>query len=53
MYLSNDLTPAGIESIRPVATKAINDGDYLAAAISPVSDALANAKSAMEQGSLQ
>jgi len=53
MYLSNDLTEAGIASISPVAAKAIGDGDYLADAIAPVSDALANAKSALAQGSAQ
>lgn len=48
-YLSNDLTPAGIESIRPIANKAIGDGNYLNEAIAPVSEALASAKAALAQ----
>jgi hypothetical protein len=49
-YLSNDLTPKGIEAITPVARAAISDGDSLKAAINPVLSAIGNARSELEQG---
>lgn len=36
LYLANDLTPRGIDAIRPVARKAVVDGDNLKDAIRPV-----------------
>lgn len=52
-YLSNDLTPKGIESITPVAQKAIQDGDNLKDALKPVLSALERVKAAMEHGNMQ
>ncbi|WP_027715476.1 hypothetical protein [Desulfuromonas sp. TF] len=40
-YLSNDLTPRGIDAIRPVARKAVVDGDNLKETIKPVLSAFA------------
>ncbi len=39
-YLSNDLTPKGIEAITPVATKAVQDLDTLKTSIQPIIAAL-------------
>jgi len=49
-YLSNDLTPKGVESISPVAQKAIADGDSLKTAVNPVLTALENAKAELKTG---
>lgn len=43
-YLSNDLTPMGIQSISPVAKKAIADGEDIKIAIQPILSAIGNAK---------
>ncbi|MDD2310511.1 MAG: DUF2959 family protein [Desulfuromonadaceae bacterium] len=40
IYLSNDLTPRGIETITPVATKTIQDLESLKASLHPVISAL-------------
>ena len=40
LYLSNDLTPKGVEAIAPVATKTSQDLDALRASIQPVISAL-------------
>ena len=40
LYLSNDLTPKGIETITPVANKSSQDRDALKASINPVISAL-------------
>lgn len=52
-YLSNDLTPAGIESISPVAASAIAAGESLKNSVMPVSQSLANAKAALSQAGTQ
>lgn len=44
-FLSNDLTPKGIESITPVAQKAVIDGDNLKIAVQPVLNAIGSARS--------
>ncbi|WP_027715488.1 hypothetical protein [Desulfuromonas sp. TF] len=52
MYLSNDLTPRGVDAIRPVARKAVVDGDSLKEAIRPVLiafDRIRTATAAKEQ----
>jgi len=49
-YLSNDLTPKGIETITPVAQQAIKDGDNLKDAVKPVLSAMDRAKAEMAQG---
>jgi hypothetical protein len=49
-YLSNDLTPQGIESIRPVAQKALTDGDNLKETVKPVLIAIDRVKVDMVQG---
>lgn len=49
-YLSNDLTPQGVEAIEPVAQKAIQDGDELKISVKPVLAAIQRARTAMSQG---
>ncbi len=49
-YLSNDLTPQGIDSIRPVAQRAVVDGDNLKQTVKPVLNAIAQVKTDMAQG---
>lgn len=49
-YLSNDLTPKGIESITPTAQKSIADGDNLKESVKPVVAALDRARAEMAQG---
>lgn len=51
-YLSNDLTPSGIESIRPVAQTAVNNGENLKETIKPVLTAINQAKADMTQGGI-
>ena len=50
MYLSYDLTPVGIEAIRPTAQKAVVDGDNVKEAINPVLAAIDLVKTEMPQG---
>jgi len=50
MYLSYDLTPVGIEAIRPTAQKAVVDGDNVKEAINPVLAAIYQVKTEMPQG---
>lgn len=50
MYLSYDLTPVGIEAIRPTAQKAVLDGDDVKEAIKPVLAAINQVKTEMPQG---
>lgn len=47
-YLSNDLTPAGVKAITPVAEQARKDGEALQEAIKPMMSALDRAKSSMD-----
>jgi uncharacterized protein YhaN len=49
-YLSNDLTPKGIESIAPVSGKAISDGESLKSAVDPILHALDNAERELAPG---
>jgi hypothetical protein len=49
-YLSNDLTPKGVDAITPVARKAVQDGEDLKASVKPVLAAIDRARSAMAQG---
>ncbi len=50
MYLSNDLSPQGIEAIKPIARRAIMDGDSLRETVKPVLSAIDSAKAEMAQG---
>lgn len=47
-YLSNDLTPAGVKAIEPVAEQARKDGEALQEAIEPMLNALNKARSTMD-----
>lgn len=49
-YLSNDLTPQGVEIIHPVAQRAMKDGDDLKETIKPVLTAIDEVKAEMTQG---
>ncbi|MDF1614892.1 DUF2959 family protein [Desulfurivibrio dismutans] len=49
-YLSNDLTPQGIDSIRPTADRAVKDGDRLQESIKSVLVAIGQVRSGMVQG---
>jgi hypothetical protein len=49
-YLSNDLTPKGVEGITPVAQKAMQDGEDLKTSVKPVLAAIDHARTAMAQG---
>ena len=49
-YLSNDLTPMGIESIAPLSGRVVNDGTNLKNAIKNVQSAIENARAEMYQG---
>lgn len=51
-YLSNDLTPQGIESIRPVAQRALTNGDNLKESVKPVLIAIDQVKVNMVQGGM-
>ena len=50
-YLSTDLTPKGVESMRPVAQKALRDGEMVKNLASPVISAMSQAITAMTPGS--
>lgn len=50
MYLSNDLTPKGIETIDPIAKKAVQDLDNLKASLQPIMPALNEIKSELYSG---
>ena len=49
-FLSNDLTPKGIEGITPVAQTAMQDGEKLKSAVRPVLSAIDNVKSELARG---
>ena|ERR1700674_3098570 len=51
-YLSNDLTPQGIDAIRPVARRAVTEGDNLKETVKPVLTAIDRVKSEMAQGGM-
>jgi hypothetical protein len=48
-FLSNDLTPKGIEAIAPVSKKAVSDGDILNNEIKNIQPAIESARIAMSQ----
>jgi hypothetical protein len=50
VYLSNDLTPKGIDTIAPVARRAASDGDNLKSAATPVLTAIGNARAELAHG---
>jgi chromosome segregation ATPase len=50
MYLSNDLTPKGIEGITPVANKSVQNLDALKASLKPVLSALDEIKAELYSG---
>jgi hypothetical protein len=50
LYLSNDLTPKGLESIAPVANKTNQDLEVLRASIQPVIAALDGIKAELYDG---
>jgi hypothetical protein len=50
LYLSYDLTPEGIEAIRPTAQKAVLDGDSLKEAVKPILAAIDLVTTEMPQG---
>jgi hypothetical protein len=50
LYLSNDLTPKGLESIAPVANKTKQDLEVLRASIQPVIAALDGIKAELYDG---
>ena len=50
VYLSNDLTPKGVEAITPVSQKAVTDGETLKNAVSPVLTAIGSARAELAQG---
>ena len=49
-YLSNDLTPKGIEAITPIAQKALEDGNRLKEAIDPVLSAIGSVRAELAPG---
>ena len=49
-YLSNDLTPSGVEGITPVAKTAMRDGEDVKTSVQPVLAAIDHARTAMAQG---
>ena len=49
-FLANDLTPQAVESIRPVAQRAVVDGDILKQTVVPVLNAIAQVRIDMAQG---
>ncbi|MDD2582859.1 MAG: DUF2959 family protein [Desulfuromonadaceae bacterium] len=51
-FVSNDLTPQGIESIRPVSQTAVKDGETLKETIKPVLTAIDRVKADMTQGGM-
>jgi len=49
-YLSNDLTPKGIEAITPTAQKAVMDGEKLKESVKPILSAIGSARSELASG---
>jgi Protein of unknown function (DUF2959) len=50
MYLSNDLTPKGVEAIAPIAKKTVQDRDALTTSLKPVISALDEIKAELYSG---
>lgn len=53
MYLSNDLTPQGIQAIRPIAQRAVKDGESVKEGIHRVLIAIDSVKNEMAQGGMK
>ncbi|OGU00223.1 MAG: hypothetical protein A2079_00360 [Geobacteraceae bacterium GWC2_48_7] len=51
-YLSNDLTPQGVQAIKPIAERAVKDGENLRESVRPVLAAIERAKTEMAQGGM-
>ena len=49
-YLSNDLTPKGVEAVTPIAQKAMQDGEELKSSVKPVVAAIDRVRNAMARG---
>ena len=49
-FLSNDLTPKGVQSIRPIAQRAMQNGENVKSSVSPVLAAIERVKTAMTPG---
>ena len=49
-YLSNDLTPKGVEAITPVARQAVRDGENLKASVTPVLNAIDAGRAELAHG---
>lgn len=49
IYLSNDLTPKGVDAIVPISLKVVNDGNNLKYAIKDVQSAIEKARTEMAQ----
>jgi len=49
-YLSNDLTPKGVEAITPITLKAVDDGNSLKVAVDPVVSAIGSIRAELAQG---
>ena len=52
IYVSNDLTSKGIESIAPITRKVVDDGEKLKSAIRNLQTAIEKARAAMSQAGL-
>jgi len=49
-YLSNDLTPKGVEAITPISQKAVKDGNSLKDAVNPMLSAIGSTRAELAQG---
>jgi uncharacterized protein YjbJ (UPF0337 family) len=53
IYLSNDLTSNGIEAIRPISSKLVDDGDNFKYAIKNIQTAIERARAEMSQSGIK
>lgn len=51
-YLSNDLTPQGVQTIKPIAERAVRDGEKLRETVRPVLAAIERARTELAQGGM-
>jgi hypothetical protein len=51
-YLSNDLTPQGVQAIKPIAERAVKDGENLRESVRPVLAAIERARTELAQGGM-
>lgn len=49
-YLSNDLTPQGVQAIKPIAERAVKDGEDLRESVRPVLAAIERVRTEMARG---